>query len=63
MNVIIFDKSADSDPSGVGVINVSPEVTDLNAYALEILPNGTAFEVVDDSTLPRDNPMELWIWE
>jgi hypothetical protein len=66
-NVIIFDKTADSDPSGVGIIILTPQAikagVDLAAHAREILPSGVAFEIVDKDSLPWDKPRELWEWE
>ena len=63
MNVIIFDKSADSDPTGVGIITPSPEWGGtLDELAAKVLPQGVDYEIVDDSTLPWHEPRESWEW-
>jgi len=63
MDVIIFDKSGDSDPTGVGIISPSPSWKGtLDELAAEVL-QGQSYEIVDNSTLPKDKPRELWVWE
>jgi len=66
MNVIIFDKTADSDPTDVGVINAAPKWL-AEGHTIDelvhLVPNGAAYEIVDDSVLPHDKPRELWTWE
>jgi len=64
MDVIIFDKTNDSDPTGVGVITpVLKSGLTIEEIAAKDVPNGAAYEIVDDSVLPLDNPRELWEWE
>lgn len=62
-NVVIFDKSADSDPTGVGVLIPSPEWSGtLDELAAKDLPPLTAYEIVDDSTLPWHIDRSAWEW-
>ena len=58
MKVIIFDNG-----NGVSVITPAPN-SDLTAeqVAAKDVPNGAAFEIVDDSILPWDKPRETWEW-
>ena len=72
MQVIIFDRTNDGRHSvNVSIISLTPEGI-ANGDTLEsefnkglangnILPD-TAYEIVDDSTLPWSKPRELWEW-
>lgn len=63
MQVIIFDKTADSDPTGVGIVTPSHEWKGtLDELAAKVLPQGVAYEIVDDSVLPWGEPREAWEW-
>ena len=59
MQVIIFDNGS----GGVGIITPAPksELT-IEQVAAKDVPNGAAFEIVDDSILPWDEPRETWEW-
>ena len=59
MQVIIFDNGL----GGVGIITPAPNSgLTIDQVAAKDVPNGAAYEIVDDSVLPWDEPRELWEW-
>ena len=59
MQVIIFDNGQ----GGVGIITPAPKSgLTVEEIAAKDVPSGQAYEIVDDSILPWDQPRETWEW-
>ena len=62
MQVIIFDNGQ----GGVGIITPTAEWLEqgktVEQCAAKDVPQGAAYEIVDDSILPWDQPRETWEW-
>lgn len=67
MQVIIFDRTNDDRYSAnVGVLTAKDESKLEEAFQKNVasgtILEGSAYEIVDDSTLPWDQPRESWEW-